>query len=496
MGKPEMNGGGESDGSVVPKKPTNKGRGGTHPAESVEERDPAKGNPRQQTRDRTQRRQALRSALERVRQAAVRNEEERFTALWHHVYEVDRLREAYLGLERKAAAGVDEVTWEQYGEELEKNLQDLSARLQRGACRAKPVRRVHIPKEDGRQRPIGVPTLEDKIVQRATVEVLNAVYEADFLGFSYGFRPGRSQHNALDALVVGIERKKVNWVLDADIRGFFDAIDHEWLVRFVEHRIADKRVVRHIRKWLNAGVLEGDRWYEQDEGTPQGGSVSPLLANIYLHYAFDLWAQRWRKKEARGDVIIVRYADDFIVGFQHRNDAERFQAELAERLLRFGLELHPDKTRLLRFGRVPDFEDPAFIEIYRDFAFGDLARLVLLDTRQYRDLLRRHHRPRPDGRPLRRRTLRLRGRHARLPSPRARRLIERSRVSSTVQDAHRFRYAGSRAGLSLPAFATVGQGVRTRGHGRRPVTGIRSGRQLAPVRGQVAPGPARKGAYA
>jgi RNA-directed DNA polymerase len=351
MGKPEMNGGGESDGSIVPKKPANKGHGGIRPAESVEGRDPAKGNPRQQNRDRTQRRQSLKSALERVRQAAVRNKEERFTALWHHVYEIDCLREAYLGLERKAVAGIDGTTWKQYGEKLEENLRDLSARLQRGAYRAKPVLRVHIPKEDGRQRPIGIPALEDKIVQRATVEVLNAVYETDFLGFSYGFRPGRSQHNALDALVVGIEHKKVNWVLDADIRGFFDAIDHEWLVRFVEHRIADRRVVRHIRKWLNAGVLEGDRWYQQDEGTPQGGSVSPLLANIYLHYAFDLWAQWWRKKEARGDMIIVRYADDFIVGFQHRDDAERFQAELAERLLRYGLELHPDKTRLLRFGR-------------------------------------------------------------------------------------------------------------------------------------------------
>lgn len=351
MGKPTMNEDGESDGRVVPKKPTNNGRGAPRSAETVEGRGPTKGNPRQQSRDRTQRRQALKSALERVRQVASESKEERFTALWHHVYDVDRLREAYLGLSPKAAAGVDGVTWQQYGEALESNLEDLSARLQRGAYRAKPVRRVQIPKEDGRKRPIGVPALEDKIVQRATVEVLNAVYETDFLGFSYGFRPGRSQHNALDAVVVGIERRKVNWVFDMDIRGFFDAIDHEWLVRFVEHRIADKRVIRHIKKWLHVGVLDGDEWYRQAEGTPQGGSVSPLLANIYLHYVFDLWAHRWRKKQARGDVIIVRYADDCIVGFQHRHDAEQFQEELRQRLDEFGLELHPDKTRLLEFGR-------------------------------------------------------------------------------------------------------------------------------------------------
>lgn len=244
------------------------------------------------------------------------------------------------------------MTWKQYGEEdLEAKLRDLSARLQRGAYRAKPVRRVFIPKADGRQRPIGVPALEDKIVQRAVTEVLNAVYEVDFLGFSYGFRPGRSQHKALDALSVGIERRKVNWVLDADIRGFFDAIDHEWLMRMIEHRIADQRVLRHIRKWLNAGVLEEGKLRETTEGTPQGGSVSPLLANIFLHYVLDLWADRWRRKQARGEVIIVRYADDFVVGFEHRGDAEKFRSELEQRLQEFALELHPDKTRLIEFGR-------------------------------------------------------------------------------------------------------------------------------------------------
>jgi group II intron reverse transcriptase/maturase len=259
-----------------------------------------------------------------------------------------------MDLKRNAAPGVDGQTWQEYGEDLEGNLKDLSTRLQRGAYRAKAVRRVYIPKPDGRQRPIGVTTLEDKIVQRATVEVLNAVYEADFKGFSYGFRPKRGAHNALDALTVGIERRKVNWVLDADIRGFFDTIGHEWLVKFVEHRIADRRVVRHIKKWLKAGVLEDGTWREADEGTPQGGSISPLLANIYLHYVFDLWADRWRRKHGTGDIIIVRYADDFVVGFQHRRDAERLQSELRERFRKFNLELHEDKTRLIEFGRYAD----------------------------------------------------------------------------------------------------------------------------------------------
>jgi group II intron reverse transcriptase/maturase len=249
---------------------------------------------------------------------------------------------------------VDGETWRSYRKDLEENLRDLSERLKRGAYRARPVRRVYIQKSDGRPRPLGVTALEDKIVQRATVEVLNGIYEVDFLGFSYGFRPGRSAHNALDALTVGIEKRKVNWVLDADIRGFFDAIDHEWLVRFVEHRIADRRVVRHIRKWLNAGVLEEGKVSRVEEGTPQGGCISPLLANIYLHYAFDLWADHWRRKHAGGDVIIVRYADDFVVGFQYRDDAERFLRELRKRFLKFNLELHPDKTRLIEFGRFAD----------------------------------------------------------------------------------------------------------------------------------------------
>jgi RNA-directed DNA polymerase len=270
--------------------------------------------------------------------------------LLHHVYDLERLRAAYLSLKREAAAGVDGETWRHYGEQLEGNLQDLSDRLKRGAYRAKPVRRVYIAKADGRQRPLGVTALEDKIVQRATVEVLNAIYETDFLGFSYGFRPGRSPHNALDALYAGLLTRKVNWVLDLDLRGFFDSIDHEWLVKFVEHRIADRRVVRLIQKWLNAGVLEDGKRMRMEEGTPQGGSASPLLANIYLHYVFDLWVRVWRQKQARGDMIVVRYADDIVRGFQDRSDAERFWKELTERLRKFRLELHPDKTRLLEFG--------------------------------------------------------------------------------------------------------------------------------------------------
>lgn len=346
-----MNARGKSDSPIVPEKRTNKADGAPPAAEFVEGRRLAKGNSGKQTRSRTQRRRRLQQELDRVRQAARRDADARFTALWHHVYDPERLREAYDSMKRQSAPGIDGETWAHYGENLESNLEDLSKRLQKGGYRAKPVRRVYIPKADGRQRPIGIPVLEDKVVQRATVEVLNAVYEEEFLGFSYGFRPGRSQHNALDAVTVGIESRWVNWVLDADIRGFFDVIDHEWLMKFIEHRIADQRVLRHIKKWLNAGVLEEGRRIRAQEGTPQGGSISPLLANIYLHYAFDLWAHAWRQKQATGEVIVVRYADDFIVGFQRKADAERFLVELRERFARFNLELHPDKTRLLEFGR-------------------------------------------------------------------------------------------------------------------------------------------------
>jgi RNA-directed DNA polymerase len=338
----------KSDSSVVPtKSPNDAGR----PAEEAAEgRGLAKGNPRQQNASRTPSRNDAPSALARVRQAARRDRKMRFTALLHHVYDIARLRAAYLALKKDAAAGVDGETWQHYGQALETNLQDLSQRLKRGAYRAKPVRRVYIPKADGRQRPLGVPVLEDKIVQRATVDVLNAIYETDFLGFSYGFRPGRHQHHALDALYIGMPTKKVSWVLDVDIRAFFDTIDHGWLCKFLEHRIADRRIVRLIQKWLNAGVLEQGTRTRVEEGTPQGGSVSPLLANIYLHYVFDLWVHAWRQKHARGNVIVVRFADDIVLGFQVKSDAVRFRAELAERFARFHLELHPEKTHLLEFG--------------------------------------------------------------------------------------------------------------------------------------------------
>jgi group II intron reverse transcriptase/maturase len=314
----------------------------------------AKGNPPERNVLRTQGRAGTPSALERVRQAAQRDRKQRFTALLHHVYDVARLRAAYLALKRDAAAGVDGETWHSYGQTLEANLQELSDRVKRGAYRARPVRRVYIAKADGRQRPLGVPALEDKIVQRAVVEVLKAIYDTDSLGFSYGFRPERSPHHALDALTVGIDTKKVNWVLDADIRGFFDTLDHGWLIRFIEHRVADRRVVRLIQKWLAAGVLENGQRTMSEVGTVQGGSVSPLLANLYLHYVFDLWVQRWRTTQAQGDVVVVRFADDFVVGFQHRAEAERFLAELRERFARFGLTLHPDETRLIEFGRFAD----------------------------------------------------------------------------------------------------------------------------------------------
>jgi len=338
----------KSDRPVVPGKPPNNAADAV--AEEVEGRGLAKGNLQEQNAPRTPSRIGAPSALERVRQAAREDRKAQFTALLHHTYALDTLRAAYFSLKKDAAPGVDGETWRHYGQALEENLRDLSERLKRGAYRAKPVRRVYIPKADGRQRPLGVTALEDKLVQRATVEVLNAIYETDFLGFSYGFRPGRSPHDALDALYVGLLRRKVNWVLDLDIRGFFDAIDHGWLVKFVEHRIADQRVVRLIQRWLNAGVLEGGIRTVAQEGTPQGGSASPLLANIYLHYVFDLWVQRWRKKQATGEVIVVRFADDIVLGFESEREARQFQSELTERFHKFNLELHPEKTRLLEFG--------------------------------------------------------------------------------------------------------------------------------------------------
>lgn len=341
-----MNERGKSDSPVVPAKPPNK----TSVAEVVEGRGLAKGNTASATRPGHRAGSGVPNGLDRVREVARRDKEARFTALLHHV-DLDRLRAAYWAIRPKAAPGVDGVRWEAYGQDLEANLLDLHTRLHTGRYRVSPSRRAFIPKADGRQRPLGIATLEDKIAQRAVVEVLNAIYETDFLGFSYGFRPGRGPHHALDALAVGIERKKVNWVLDADIREFFTSLDHRWLAEFLEHRIADQRVLRLIRKWLSAGVIENGTWTACEEGAPQGASASPLLANVYLHYVFDLWAQWWRRRYAHGDVIIVRFADDFVVGFEYQEDARRFLDDLRERFAKFGLELHPDKTRLIEFGR-------------------------------------------------------------------------------------------------------------------------------------------------
>jgi RNA-directed DNA polymerase len=344
-----MTGQGQSDRPVVPTKFPNKA--GRPAAEGMEGRGRAKGNLSQPRAPRAQDRAGVLSGLERVRQVAERDKAVRFTTLLHHVYNIEQLRATYYALKRDAAPGIDGETWRHYGEALEANLADLSGRLARGAYRAKPVKRAYIAKADGRQRPLGIPTLEDKLVQRATADVLHGIYEADFLGFSYGFRPGRQAHQALDALDTGLRTRKVNWVLDADIRGYFEAIDHGWMVKFIEHRIADRRVVRLIQQWLTAGVLEDGTRTWSAEGTPQGGSISPLLANVYLHYVFDRWVQRWRRRQAHGEVIVVRYADDFIVGFQHQAEAERFMVELRERFAGFGLELHPEKTRLVEFGR-------------------------------------------------------------------------------------------------------------------------------------------------
>lgn len=331
--------------------PTAKRPGGADAAAAVEERERAQGKPVGHNRVRTQCRSARQPALDWRREAARRARAMRLTALWHHVYDIDRLREAYHGLNREATPGIAGQTWAADGEHREAHRRDLSDRRKRGTYHASPVERVYIPKPDGRQRPIGIPTREDQLVQRATVEVLNAVYEVDFLGCSEGFRPGRRPYKALEAVTVGIEKRNVNGVLDADIRGFLDAIDHEWLVKFVEHRLGDRRVVRHLRKWLNAGVREEGQWHEQEAGTPPGGSVSPLAANIDLHYVLDRWAERWRRRHARGGVIIVRYGDDCIVGCEQRDDAKRVWAALRERFQQFNLERHPEQTRLIEFGR-------------------------------------------------------------------------------------------------------------------------------------------------
>ena len=345
-----MNGMEKSDSVIVAVKSANKGT--SVPAEPMEPRTEPKGNLESQSTRRTQDRESVSQAADRIRQFVQREPQERLTALLHHVT-VDALRWAFFALKRDAAAGADGMTWRMYGEGLEGRLADLHDRVHSGAYRATPSRRVNIPKPDGGTRPLGVAAIEDKIVQKAVAEIiLTPIYEAEFLGFSYGFRPGRGAHNALDALAVGIKRRKIGWVVDCDIRKFFDTVSRDWLVRFLEHRIGDKRVIRLIIKWLNAGVMEDGEWRDDLRGTPQGSVISPILANIYLHYVLDLWFQKkWRSHEVKGDTIIVRYADDFVVGFQHKRDAERFLNTVKERFESFELDIHPDKTRLLEFGR-------------------------------------------------------------------------------------------------------------------------------------------------
>src|SRR3974390_2115050 len=338
----------ESDSGIIPMNHSNKD--GRPYAESEEGRPLIKENTHQPSTYSTQSEKRVSQGMEGVRKGARENKEMKFTALLHHLT-VDLLRESFYALKRKAAPGVDGVTWQEYDTGLQNRLVDLHSRVHRGAYRAKPSRRVYIEKGDGRQRPLGVAALEDKVVQQAVVTILNQIYEEDFLGFSYGFRPRRSQHQALDALSYALLRKKVNYVLDADIHGFFDNLDKSWLIKFVEHRVADPRILRLIRKWLNAGVMEEGQWSETKTGTPQGSVASPILANIYLHYVFDLWVDVWRKKHARGDVIVVRYADDIVLGFQWETDADHFRQCMGERLRKFRLDLHPDKTRRIEFGR-------------------------------------------------------------------------------------------------------------------------------------------------
>jgi group II intron reverse transcriptase/maturase len=338
----------KSDSVVVAVKPANKAERSV--AELVEPRTETKGNVNQQRTRRAQDRESVSQALERVRLAARRGKKEKFTSLLHHI-NPEMLRAAFYAMKRDAAPGVDGMIWETYEQGLDHRVEDLRVRVQSGAYRAQPSRRSYIPKEDGTKRPLAVTALEDKIVQRAAAAVLNVIYEEDFLGFSYGFRPGRSQHDALDALLVGINSRKVSFILDADIRSFFTEVSQEWVVRFLEHRIGDKRILRLIQKWLRAGVLEDGVVTIEEKGTGQGSVISPLLANVYLHYVFDLWAERWRRREATGDIIMVRYADDIVVGFQHEDDARRFWDAMRDRLREFSLSLHPEKTRLIEFGR-------------------------------------------------------------------------------------------------------------------------------------------------
>jgi group II intron reverse transcriptase/maturase len=353
---PDTHVAGESHNSIVPEKPANKG-GVALPAESVEGRELTKENTEQSLLGRTQRRNsdgkpfvARSRGLLGVREAARRDKKQKFTSLLHHLT-ADLLRASFFELKKQAAPGIDGETWGEYAEEFEKRIDDLHDRIHRGAYRAKPSKRIYIPKPDGGMRPLGIAALEDKIVQQAARTVLECIYEQDFLGFSYGYRPGRGSHQALDALFVGISKRKVNWIIDADIRGFYDNISHEWLMKFVEHRIADPRMLRLLKKWLRAGVSEDGEWSPTKVGTPQGAVISPLYANVFLHYVLDLWIHDWRTRHGKGEVTIVRYADDVVIGFREESDARKCLAALGERFAKFGLALHPEKTRLIEFGR-------------------------------------------------------------------------------------------------------------------------------------------------
>ena len=354
--KSDMDVTGESHSFIVPKKPANKGRV-PRPAELAEGRGLTKESTKQSLLGRTQGRKsdgtplvARSRGLLGVRQAARRDRRQKFTNLLYHLT-AELLRASFFELKKQAVPGIDGETWHDYAVDFERRIEDLHGRIHRGAYRAKPSKRIYIPKPEGGMRPLGIAALEDKIVQQAASTVLESIYEQDFLGFSYGYRPGRDSHQALDALFVGISRRKVNWIIDADIRGFFDNISHEWLMKFVEHRIADRRMLRLLKKWLRAGVSEDGEWSPTEVGTPQGAVISPLYANVFLHYVLDLWIQDWRKRQAKGEVTIVRYADDFVIGFREESDARRCLAALGERLTKFGLVLHPEKTRLIEFGR-------------------------------------------------------------------------------------------------------------------------------------------------
>jgi RNA-directed DNA polymerase len=336
----------KSDAGMVPKKSA---KTWVTPVESMEGRAAAKGKSAARNAFSTQRETDALTDLQRIGQRAKDKTKEKWTNLLTHI-RVPLLAEAYRRLRKDAATGVDGVTWSEYGARLDELLPDLEHRIHRGSYHPQPVRRVHIPKGDHGTRPLGIPSLEDKIVQQAARMVLEPIYEAEFLGLSYGFRPGRSTHKALDALAEAIERK-VSWVLDADIRSFFTTIDHGWMQRFLEHRIGDTRMVRLLMKWMHAGVMEDGELHAVEEGTPQGGIISPLMSNIYLHYVLDLWAVSWRKKRARGEVYLVRYCDDFVMAFQYEQDARAMHEGLTLRLAQFNLELHPDKTRVIRFGR-------------------------------------------------------------------------------------------------------------------------------------------------